>query len=107
MNDKGTGRINRLFNMIERRFPSTAGFLGWLRRPGSRIFRVPLAILLLLGGVFSFLPILGIWMLPLGLLLLALDIAFLRTPVANAIIRVMRKWQEWRRQRKRRKLWTN
>ena len=107
MDAKGPSRINRLFNRIQRRFPATGGFLDWLRRPESRILRIPLAILLVLGGIFSFLPILGIWMLPLGLLLLALDIAFLRTPVAGAIIRGGRKWSEWRRRRKRRNLWTS
>ena len=35
--------------------------------------RWSLAILLILGGLLSFLPILGIWMLPLGLMLLAPD----------------------------------
>jgi hypothetical protein len=107
MDAKGPSRINRLFDRIERRFPATAGFLSWLRKPQSRIVRIPLAILLVLGGILSFLPILGIWMLPLGLLLLALDIAFLRTPIAAAIIRGGRRWQEWRRQRKRRKLWNS
>lgn len=107
MDAKGPNRINRLFDRIQRRFPATAGFLDWLRRPGSRFLRIPLAILLVLGGVLSFLPVLGIWMLPLGLLLLALDIAFLRTPIASAIIRGGRKWQAWRRERKRRKTWTS
>jgi hypothetical protein len=35
-------------------------------------------LLLILGGLLSFLPILGIWMLPLGLLLLAEDLPVLR-----------------------------
>ena len=35
-------------------------------------------MLLILGGVLSILPILGLWMLPLGLILLAEDIAPLR-----------------------------
>ena len=48
-----------------------------------------------------------IWMLPLGLLLLALDLAFLRTPIAGAILRGMRRWQTWRRERKRQKTWTS
>ena len=105
MDAKGPNRINRLFDRIQRRFPSTAPLLGWLRSPRSRLFRIPIAIVLVLGGIFSFLPVLGIWMLPLGLLLLALDIAFLRTPIAGAILRTTRKWQEWRRRRKRQKLW--
>ena len=31
-------------------------------------------ILLIIGGMFGFLPILGFWMIPVGLLLIALDI---------------------------------
>ena len=71
--------------------------------PGARWFRIPLSILLILGGIFSFLPVLGIWMLPLGLLLLALDLAFLQGPVNTAIVRSMRKWSIWRRARRDKK----
>jgi hypothetical protein len=39
----------------------------------------PAGLLLILGGLLSFLPILGIWMLPLGLLLLAEDLPVLRS----------------------------
>lgn len=50
----------------------------WLLRPHARWARIPAGILLVLGGIFSFLPLLGVWMLPLGLLLLAEDVPFLR-----------------------------
>jgi hypothetical protein len=43
--------------------------------PGLRSI---LGILLIVGGVFGFLPILGFWMIPLGAALIALDIAPLR-----------------------------
>ena len=33
-------------------------------------------LLLMVGGVFGFLPVLGFWMLPLGLAFIALDIPF-------------------------------
>mgnify|MGYP003694382559 CR=1 FL=1 len=45
-----------------------ARFVSWLRKPSSRYARIPLAMLLIVGGIFSFLPVLGLWMLPLGLL---------------------------------------
>lgn len=38
-------------------------------------------ILFMIGGVFGFLPILGFWMLPLGLALIALDIPPARTRI--------------------------
>ncbi len=42
----------------------------WLRRSAG--------ILLMIGGVFGFLPILGYWMFPVGLALLAVDIPWAR-----------------------------
>jgi RimJ/RimL family protein N-acetyltransferase len=39
--------------------------------PGLRLI---LGLLLMLGGVFAFLPVLGLWMLPLGAAIAALDI---------------------------------
>ncbi len=100
MSGKGKARINRQFDRIERKIPAAAKLLEWLRRPATRVVRIPIGVLLILGGIFSFLPILGIWMLPLGLLLLALDFAFLRTPIAGAIVLCTRKWITWRRQQK-------
>jgi hypothetical protein len=41
--------------------------------PGNIVLRVGLGILLILGGIFSILPVLGLWMLPLGLLVLSID----------------------------------
>ena len=37
--------------------------------------------LLIFGGIFSFLPVLGLWMLPLGLLLFAQDVPVLQKPM--------------------------
>ncbi len=67
-------RLERQFHRIGRQVPASKGFLDWVRRPHLHIVRIPLSISLILGGVFSFLPVLGIWMLPLGLLVLAVDI---------------------------------
>jgi RimJ/RimL family protein N-acetyltransferase len=39
--------------------------------PGLRLI---LGLLLMLGGVFAFLPVLGLWMLPLGFAIAALDV---------------------------------
>lgn len=99
MFDKNFRRLNRQFDRIHRNVPISRGFLDWVRKPSSRILRIPLGIILILGGVFSFLPVLGIWMLPLGFLLLALDLAFLQGPMNNLIIRGQRMWAKWRRKR--------
>ena len=99
MADKEEERLHRQFDRIGRSVPLSAGFLDWARKPSSRILRIPLGILLILGGVFSFLPILGVWMLPLGFLLLALDLPFLQGPLNRTILWVQRKWTNWRRKR--------
>src|SRR3954471_22866607 len=52
-----------------------------LRHPDARWVRIPIGLLCIVAGFFSFLPVLGLWMLPLGLLLLAYDVPFLRKPV--------------------------
>lgn len=95
-------RLERQFSRIERQVPASARFLQWIRRPGLHLVRIPLGILLILGGIFSFLPVLGLWMLPLGLLVLAVDVPPLRKPVANGIVRLQRWFanlrRKWRRQ---------
>jgi len=53
--------------------------------PGGVWVRVPLALALMAGGVVGFLPILGFWMVPLGLALLAIDVPFLRRPMAKLL----------------------
>jgi hypothetical protein len=83
-------RLARQFDRIGRQVPASRGFLGWVRQPHMLLVRIPLALLLILGGVFSFLPVLGLWMLPLGLLVLAVDIPPLRRPVGDAIVRLQR-----------------
>jgi hypothetical protein len=83
-------RLDRQFERISRQVPVSRGFLEWVRKPGWHIVRIPLALLLILGGIFSFLPVLGLWMLPLGLLVLAVDIPPLRRQVGDAIVRLQR-----------------
>lgn len=62
-----------------------AGEKGSLRRLVARVqlwtrahlppgLRLLAGVLLILGGVFGFLPVLGFWMIPLGLAVAALDV---------------------------------
>jgi hypothetical protein len=46
--------------------------------PGHPVLRILLGCLLLLGGFLGFLPVLGFWMVPLGLIVLAVDIPMAR-----------------------------
>jgi hypothetical protein len=87
--------LNRYFEMIDRRVPiSVSQFIRWLRMPSSFAIRLVIAILLILGGIFSFLPVLGLWMLPLGLLLVAQDVPLLQEPLVAAFALVEAKC-EW------------
>ena len=95
----GNGRaiLRRAFRQLEHEVPGkVARVLRSLRHPDSRWVRIPVGVLLMLGGVFSILPFLGLWMLPLGLLLIAYDVPFLRAPVGRFTIWGVRKWTAFR-----------
>ncbi len=49
-----------------------------VRLPSSRPLRIMLGIGLCLGGFLWFLPVLGLWMLPLGIIVLAVDVPMFR-----------------------------
>jgi len=100
---KDEARLNRQLDRFERHLPRRAGrSIRWLREPSARWVRIPVGLLLIAGGVFSILPLLGVWMLPLGLLLLAQDLPFLRRPMRRALLWVERRWVRWKRSRRRR-----
>lgn len=96
-------RLGRQFDKLERTVPGLKGRTGALRARWALLIRVPLGIIFVLGGIFSFLPVLGIWMLPLGLLLLAIDLPFLRPHVNAAMIRGRRRFDLMRRRWARRR----
>jgi hypothetical protein len=93
----GKSELRQAFKHLEEQVPDRfANILRRLRHPDARLLRIPLGLLLVVGGVFSILPVLGIWMLPLGLLLLAYDVPFLRKPVARFTIWATQKWAAFR-----------
>jgi purine-cytosine permease-like protein len=54
-------------------------FLGYrITVPSHPLVRIALGVILCVGGVFGFLPILGFWMLPFGLVILSIDFAIVR-----------------------------
>nr|WP_255616845.1 hypothetical protein [Aurantimonas sp. VKM B-3413] len=63
--------------------------------PASRAGRVAIGSGLAAGGVLGFLPVLGFWMLPLGLLVLSVDLP----PVRRFRRRMDVKWGKWRQRR--------
>ncbi|MEG6509391.1 hypothetical protein V6C03_10455 [Methyloligella sp. 2.7D] len=46
--------------------------------PGSRLLRITIGVLLIVFGCLGFLPVLGFWMIPLGILILSVDIPIVR-----------------------------
>ena len=104
MSDEGREKLNRAYEGLERETPDrVARAIRWLSDPGSRWVRLPLGILLIAGGFFGFLPVLGFEFIPIGLLLVAQDVPFLREPVADFTIWLETKWvalrQWWHRKR--------
>ncbi|MFV0280712.1 MAG: PGPGW domain-containing protein [Rhodoblastus sp.] len=78
----------------------------WLMHPRWRWLRPPLGMMLIILGCFGFLPVLGFWMIPLGLAVLALDF-----PIAERanrwLVRKTRplaaRYRVWRSRASRRK----
>ncbi|WP_370640201.1 hypothetical protein [Aurantimonas sp. HBX-1] len=60
--------------------------------PANRATRVGLGIALIVGGILGFLPILGFWMVPLGLIILSVDFAAVRRARRRTTVR----WGRWR-----------
>ena len=54
--------------------------------------RLTVGVLLLLGGALFFLPVLGLWMIPLGLLILSLDFRWARRGHLSFVTWV-RRWK--------------
>jgi hypothetical protein len=46
--------------------------------PKSRLLRIAIGVVLILLGFVGFLPVLGFWMIPLGLIILSIDIPAVR-----------------------------
>jgi hypothetical protein len=63
--DQKDDRERRLELLIRRLPRRLRDAVRWLRQPAAR-WRLPVDLLLIVGGVFSILPVLGLWMLPLG-----------------------------------------
>ena len=72
----------------------------WLRVPDRRWLRLGTAVLLVLGGFLSVLPVFGLWMLPLGLALMSDDIPWLKVLLEKVARGIERLWARVRGGRK-------
>jgi hypothetical protein len=102
MADDGGRELDRAFEGLEEEVPDRVSrAIRWLRDPGARWIRLPVGALFILCSALWFLPVLGIEMLPIGLLLIAQDVPFLRGPVGRAMLRLERGWAALRRRWRR------
>jgi hypothetical protein len=94
-NGQMAGVDPRLDKLVHRLPPRVGGTVSYLLKPSSRWVRIPSGALLVVGGVLSFLPVLGIWMLPLGLALLAEDVPALRASRSKVFDWIERRKPHW------------
>jgi hypothetical protein len=100
MSEEGQRELDHAFDELERLAPDrVTRAIRWLRSPASRWVRIPLGVLFIAGGLLWFLPVVGIELLPIGLLLIAQDVPFLKKPVGRAILWLEHRWQALQRRR--------
>ena len=76
-----------------KRLPHWVGTaLHWLLEPSHHWLRIPAALAFLLCGAFAPIPLIGVWMLPVGLVLLGEDIPWLKIPMEQSAQWVERTW---------------
>ena len=85
-------RLERLLRRLPARGEQA---MRWLLQPGRAGLRLVLGSLLIVGGILSFLPILGLWMLPLGMILLAEDVPLFRRLSARMLEWIERRHPNW------------
>jgi hypothetical protein len=85
-------RIEALIDRLPHRLRPT---LRSLRQPSRRWLRIPAGLLLIVGGLLAVLPVLGLWMLPLGLVLLAEDVPILRSLRSRLLDWIERRHPAW------------
>jgi purine-cytosine permease-like protein len=60
--------------------------------PKTKLGRIVLGVLLIIGGILGFLPILGFWMIPLGLVILSHDFHIVRRFRRRWSVKLSRLW---------------
>lgn len=87
---QGPDALDKAFTRLEGMLPPRPRrALVWLHGPNSRWLRIPLGILCIIAGLLWFLPVVGLEFLPIGLLLIAQDVPFMRRPVGVATMKLL------------------
>jgi len=83
-------------DLLVRRLPQwLGGIVHRLLEPSAWWLRVPAGLLLIVGGFLAILPIFGLWMLPLGLVLLSEDIPPLRRVSGRILAWIEHRHPSW------------
>ena len=69
------------------------------RIPNSRIGRIIVGVLLCIGGILGFLPVLGFWMFPLGLFVLSVDFPVVRRFRRSMGVKIGRWWTQYKQKK--------
>jgi hypothetical protein len=104
--EEGRAELDKAFAGLEQEVPDrVVRAIRWLRDPNSRTIRLTVGTLMIILSFGFILPVIGLEWLPLGLLLIAEDVPWLRKPVARFMIWLEHKWvalrRWWRRVRVR------
>lgn len=67
-----------------------------VRAPEMKWVRIGTGAAFIAGGCMAFLPVLGIELLPIGLLLVAEDVPVLREPAARLVLWVLQLWRSFK-----------
>jgi hypothetical protein len=95
---RGDDELDAAFDKLEQEAPDfLTRAICWLRKPQARMVRLPLGILFIAASFFWFLPVLGLEFLPIGLLLVAQDVPFLRRPVGRMTLWLLDRWVQLRK----------
>ncbi len=94
---KNRVRLTRQLNGISRHLPVVGSVLRGLLKRDRWMIRVPIALLFIVAGMLAILPFFGLWMIPVGLCLLAVDLPVSRPMIVRGVI-LGRRWLrlKWR-----------
>ncbi len=68
-----------------------------VRLPKSRFLRVAMGFAFIAMGLVGFLPVVGFWMIPVGLVILSVDSPLARRLRRRAEVWALRRYNRWRR----------
>lgn len=100
--DRGTTGARRggMGADLRRRLAALGGWLmhaiNSVKRHPNRWVRWGAAACLIAGGFLGFLPVLGLWMLPLGLVIISDEVGWLRRPRRRITVWLVSRYKRWR-----------